>query len=85
MANITTTELASELGVTRRELEVLALVAAGRTNQQIADELVISVKTAGIHVSNLLRKLGVANRGEAGAVALRAGLVDEETLDRLLS
>jgi DNA-binding CsgD family transcriptional regulator len=75
---------AAELGVTPRELEVLGLVAAGRTNQQIADELVISVKTAGIHVSSLLRKLGVGNRSEAGAVALRAGLVDDATLDRLL-
>jgi DNA-binding NarL/FixJ family response regulator len=75
---------AAELGVTPRELEVLGLVAAGRTNQQIADDLVISVKTAGIHVSSLLRKLHVGNRSEAGAVALRAGLVDAETLDRLL-
>ena len=75
---------AAGLGVTPRELEVLALVAAGRTNRQIADELVVSVKTAGVHVSSLLRKLGAATRGEAGAIARRAGLVDEATLDRLI-
>jgi DNA-binding CsgD family transcriptional regulator len=75
---------AADLGVTPRELEVLALVAAGRTNRQIAEELVVSVKTAGVHVSNLLRKLGAATRGEAGAIARRAGLVDEATLDRLI-
>jgi DNA-binding CsgD family transcriptional regulator len=75
---------AAALGITARELEVLALVTAGRTNRQIADELVLSIKTAGQHVSSLLRKLGAANRGEAGALARRAGLVDEATLDRLL-
>ncbi len=67
---------AERLGLTRREREVLALVASGRTNRQIADELFISVKTAGIHVSNILAKLGVASRVEAAAAALRGGLVD---------
>jgi DNA-binding NarL/FixJ family response regulator len=68
---------ADRLGLTRREREVLALVAAGRTNRQIAEELFISVKTAGIHVSNILGKLGVASRVEAATAAHRAGLVDD--------
>jgi DNA-binding CsgD family transcriptional regulator/tetratricopeptide (TPR) repeat protein len=68
---------ADRLGLTRREREVLALVAAGRTNRQIAEELFISVKTAGIHVSNILAKLGVASRVEAATAAHRAGLVDD--------
>jgi DNA-binding NarL/FixJ family response regulator len=53
---------------------VLALLGEGRTNRQIADALFISVKTASVHVSNILAKLGVANRGEAGAAARRFGL-----------
>jgi DNA-binding CsgD family transcriptional regulator len=56
-----------------REREVLALVAAGRTNRQIADELFISPKTASVHVSNILAKLGVSTRGEAAALAHRLG------------
>jgi DNA-binding CsgD family transcriptional regulator/tetratricopeptide (TPR) repeat protein len=62
------------LRLTEREREVLALVAAGRTNRQIADALFISAKTASVHVSNILAKLDVANRGEAAAVAHRLGL-----------
>jgi DNA-binding CsgD family transcriptional regulator len=61
-------------GLTRREREVLALVAEGRTNRQIAEALFISDKTASVHVSNILAKLGVANRGEAAAVAHRLRL-----------
>ena len=57
-----------------RQREVLALVADGRTNRQIAQALFISSKTASVHVSNILTKLGVANRGEAAAVAHRLGL-----------
>jgi DNA-binding NarL/FixJ family response regulator len=60
--------------VTRRELEVLNLVADGRTNRQIGELLFIREKTASVHVTNLLRKLGVANRREAAAVAQRTGL-----------
>jgi DNA-binding CsgD family transcriptional regulator/tetratricopeptide (TPR) repeat protein len=63
-----------ELGLTPREREVLALVADGRTNRQIAEALFISAKTASVHVSNILAKLGVANRGEAAAVAHRLHL-----------
>jgi DNA-binding CsgD family transcriptional regulator len=53
---------------------VLALIAEGRTNRQIDQELFISEKTAGIHVSRILAKLGVAGRGEAAATAHRLGL-----------
>jgi DNA-binding NarL/FixJ family response regulator len=62
-------------GLTPREREVLALVADGRTNRQIAERLFISDSTAGVHVSNILGKLGVAGRGEAAAIAFRLGLV----------
>ena len=63
-------------GLTEREREVLALVAAGRSNGQIAAALFISPKTASVHVSNILAKLGVSGRVEAAAVAHRLGLVD---------
>ena len=64
------------LGLTARELEVLALVAEGRSNRQVADALFISAKTASVHVSNILAKLGVASRVQAAAVAHRLGLLD---------
>ncbi|MEA2341456.1 MAG: hypothetical protein QOG11_1533 [Solirubrobacteraceae bacterium] len=63
-----------ELGLTTREREVLLLVADGRSNGQIAEELFISRKTASVHVSNILGKLGVATRVEAAALAHRRGL-----------
>lgn len=63
--------------LTPRESEVLAHLARGATNRQIAAALVISEKTAGIHVSNILAKLGVRNRGQAAAVAFRNGLCPE--------
>ena len=62
------------LNVTRRELDVLRLLAAGQTNRQIGESLFISEKTASVHVTNLLRKLGVPNRIEAAAIAQRLGL-----------
>jgi DNA-binding CsgD family transcriptional regulator len=65
---------AASLGLTRREAEVLALVAEGRTNRQIGQALFITPKTASIHVSRILAKLGVAGRGEAAAIAHRLGL-----------
>jgi DNA-binding NarL/FixJ family response regulator len=67
---------AAALGLTIRELEVLALVAEGRSNRQVGDALFISAKTASVHVSNILAKLGVASRVEAAAVAHHAGLLD---------
>jgi DNA-binding CsgD family transcriptional regulator/tetratricopeptide (TPR) repeat protein len=63
-------------GLTPRELEVLRLVAAGRSNGQIAEALFISRKTASVHVSNILGKLGVHSRTEAAAAAHRLGLDD---------
>ncbi len=68
------TETDDHFGLTARELEVLRLVAAGRTNRQIGESLFISAKTASVHVSNILTKLRVSGRGEAAAVAHRAGL-----------
>jgi DNA-binding CsgD family transcriptional regulator/tetratricopeptide (TPR) repeat protein len=65
---------AASLGLTRREAEVLTLVAAGWTNRQIGQALFITPKTASLHVSRILAKLGVAGRGEAAAVAHRLGL-----------
>jgi DNA-binding CsgD family transcriptional regulator len=65
---------AASLGLTRREAEVLALVAKGRTNQQIGRELFITEGTAGVHVSRILTKLGVASRVEAAAIAHRLDL-----------
>ena len=63
-------------GLTAREQEVLKLVAAGRSNREIAAELFISPRTASVHVSNILGKLGVATRGEAAAAAHRLHLFD---------
>jgi DNA-binding NarL/FixJ family response regulator len=63
-----------QAGLTARELEVLRLVAAGRSNRDIAADLFISPKTASVHVSNILGKLGVTSRGEAAAAAYRLGL-----------
>jgi DNA-binding CsgD family transcriptional regulator len=62
------------LGLTSREAEVLALVAAGRTNREIGSELFVSEKTASVHVSNILRKLGVRSRVDAAAIAQRVGV-----------
>ena len=61
--------------LTPREVEVLSLVGSGWSNGEIASHLYISRKTASVHVSNILGKLGVADRVEAGALAQRAGLL----------
>ena len=58
-------------GLTRRELEILELLERGCSNKQIGQTLFISEKTASVHVSNILRKLGVSSRLEAAAVAHR--------------
>ena len=68
---------ADPFGLTPREREVLDLVADGATNRQISEELYISEKTASVHVSNIIRKLSVTNRGQVAAVAFRAGLVHD--------
>lgn len=61
--------------LTERERDVLVLIANGRSNQEIADELVISERTARTHVSNVLRKLQLSSRTQAALVAVREGLV----------
>lgn len=69
-------------GLTQRERDVLGLVCAGRTNRQIAAELFISPKTAGLHVSHILAKLNATTRGEAAALAHRLGLAAAEPSHR---
>ena len=64
----------ARFGLTESEREVLALVAAGRSNPEIGRALFISTKTASVHVSNILGKLRVSHRGEAAAVAHRLGI-----------
>jgi DNA-binding NarL/FixJ family response regulator len=64
--------------LTSRELDVLRLVAAGRHNKQIADELAISERTARTHVSRILRKLRLSSRTQAALWAVREGLVEVE-------
>jgi DNA-binding NarL/FixJ family response regulator len=67
----------SGLGIlTAREREILVLVARGRSNKEIAAELVISERTARTHVSNLLGKLNLTSRTQAALVAVREGLVE---------
>ncbi len=61
------------LGLSAREWEVLELVAAGRSNGEIAEALFISPKTASVHVTHILNKLGVNNRVEAATIAVRVG------------
>ncbi|MBK3562800.1 helix-turn-helix transcriptional regulator [Streptomyces sp. MBT62] len=64
--------------LTAREQDVLRLLALGRSNRQIGEELFITGKTASVHVSNILAKLGAASRTEAVAVAYRQGLITPE-------
>jgi two-component system, NarL family, response regulator LiaR len=64
-----------DLDLTRREREVLALIAAGHSNKRIALELGIAEKTVKTHVGHLLAKLGVADRTQAALLAVRRGLV----------
>lgn len=65
------------VGLTSRELEVLRLVAAGLSNREIGQQLFISAKTASVHVSNILAKLGANSRVEAAAIAHRDGLLGD--------
>ncbi len=62
-------------GLTQREVEVLCLLAQGRSNNQIAEELVVAEGTTRRHVANIYEKIGVANRAEATRYALREGLL----------
>ena len=71
----------ARFGLTDREREVLALLAAGRSNPEIARALFISAKTASVHVSNIMAKLGVSRRVEAAAIAHRLGGADQARAD----
>jgi DNA-binding NarL/FixJ family response regulator len=62
-------------GLSRREREVLALIAEGRTNREIGERLFISQKTVAVHIGNILSKLGASGRVEAAMVAIRLELV----------
>jgi DNA-binding CsgD family transcriptional regulator/tetratricopeptide (TPR) repeat protein len=66
-------------GLSDREIEVLTLVASGLSNQNIADRLFISSKTASVHVSHILDKLGVSTRTEAATIGVRLGLPEVDT------
>lgn len=72
----------SDASLTAREVEILALVAEGRSNGEIARRLYISAKTVSVHVSHILAKLGAAGRTEAAAIAHRHGLVEPRPAPR---
>ena len=61
-------------GLSQREVEVLRLIAAGKTDRKIAEELFISFRTVGNHVRNILKKTNAASRAEATGYAVREGL-----------
>jgi DNA-binding NarL/FixJ family response regulator len=65
-----------DFGLSKREIEVLALIAEGRSNPEIGRRLFITRKTVAVHVSNILTKLGVSGRVEAAAAAIRLGLTE---------
>jgi DNA-binding NarL/FixJ family response regulator len=73
MAGSTPTPAAAH-DLTEREVEVLSLIAAGWSNQEIADALFISRKTASVHASHIFDKLGAANRVDAAAIARSLGI-----------
>jgi NarL family two-component system response regulator LiaR len=64
----------NENALTEREIEILQLVALGKTNQEIADDLVLSERTVRTHITNILAKLGLSNRTQAALYALREGI-----------
>jgi HD-GYP domain-containing protein (c-di-GMP phosphodiesterase class II) len=68
-------------GLTRREVEVLRLIARGCTNKDVAARLVISPKTAGTHIEHIYAKLGVSSRAEAGLFAVQHGLLPESPFE----
>jgi len=68
-------EAKRDFSLTKREMEVLALLVEGLNNPEIAERLVVSRATAKAHVSHILDKMDVSNRGEAIALALREGLI----------
>ncbi len=72
-------QVAGDLGLTRREVEVLGYLASGKTDGQIAEALFISKKTVSVHVSNLLRKLDAENRRVAGEIGKRLQLSADDS------
>ncbi len=68
-------------GLTQREIEVLRLISGGKTDREIGQELFISVKTVGNHVSNILNKTSAANRTEAAVYAARQGITADPKTD----
>jgi DNA-binding NarL/FixJ family response regulator len=68
----------AKFGLTERELAVLRLLGQGHTNAEIGRMLFISPKTASVHVTNILRKLGAGSRVQAATIAERAGLLDQD-------
>ncbi|KMY52039.1 response regulator [Peribacillus loiseleuriae] len=69
-------ETAAHESLTNREMEILLLMAQGKANQEIADELFIALKTAKVHVSSILSKLGVQDRTQAVIYAFKHSLVE---------
>ena len=69
------TALSEQYGLTPREVEVLSLIADGRSNPEIADALSITTRTAQTHVQHILDKLDVGTRTEAATLATRHGLL----------
>jgi DNA-binding CsgD family transcriptional regulator len=63
-------------GLTRREAEVLRLVAAGKSNKEVSEELVLSLRTTARHVTNIYAKIGARNRADAASYAIRNRLID---------
>ena len=61
--------------MTQREVEVLRLIASGKSNPEIADKLVVSVRTVTTHVTNIFGKANLTNRAEAATYAIRHGLI----------
>jgi len=64
--------------LTKREIEVLRLLASGMADDQIARELGVANSTVQSHVGNIMRKLGAANRVQCGSIAVRLGLIDAD-------
>jgi DNA-binding CsgD family transcriptional regulator len=79
LESLTGTSLPAPDGLTPRELEVLTLVARGLSNAEVADELVLSVRTVERHITNLYGKIGASGRAAAATYAVRQGLMDATT------
>ena len=74
--NVAPKKKSANFGLTQRELEVLAFVAQGRTNQDIATTLGIALATVKVHVAHILKKMNASNRTRAALIAINSGLLD---------